>query len=76
MLSCYAILIAAGAWQERARRASKPPMDIGVVPAETIQRRSARQSLVEIRWSILSNVLAVLSRFGKGRPRSGVSPQL
>ena len=37
MLSCYAILIAAGPVQERARRASEPPMDIGLVPAETTQ---------------------------------------
>src|SRR5437879_3382649 len=44
MLSCYAILIAAGAVQQRrARGASEPSMDISLVPAETTQTLSPAQ---------------------------------
>jgi len=65
-LSCYAILIAAGAAQQRgARRASEPSGDIGLVPGETTQttlslaqvarRDSLADSLKRLGRSVLSS---------------------
>src|SRR5437016_12984268 len=73
MLSCYAILIAAGAVQERARRASEPPMDIGLAPAETTQTTlspaqvARRDSLVDSLKRLGRSFLEFARRAGHGQ---------